>query len=131
MYNKIILIGNLGKDPEEISVRNGESTMSKFTVATKANKDATPEWFTVVAFDKLAELTLKYLSKGSLVYIEGSFKSNTWEDTEGFKRTSYSITAYTVKFLSPKSKAQNEDKRYNDKSDSKFGESNNSEELPF
>lgn len=102
MYNKITLIGNLGSDPVRSETGEGK-TISKFSVATSTGKEAPTEWFNVVAFEKLAELTLQYLNKGSKVYVEGSVKTATWTGDDSVVRKSISVTARIVKFLSQKS----------------------------
>ncbi len=90
--NKVMLIGNLGKDPD-VQYLEGNVAVAKFSLATTETfKDKTgklgsqTEWHTVVLWRGLAELAEKYLHKGSLVYIEGRLKSRTWEDKEGVRR---------------------------------------------
>jgi len=90
--NKVILIGNLGKDPD-IQFLEGNIGVAKFSLATtETYKDrggkliSQTEWHTVVLWRGLAELAQKYLHKGSLVYIEGRLKTRSWEDKEGNKK---------------------------------------------
>lgn len=90
--NKVILIGNLGKDPE-IQFLEGNIAVAKFSLATTENfKDRSgkhlsqTEWHTIVLWRGLAELAQKYLHKGSLVYIEGRLKTRSWEDKEHNKK---------------------------------------------
>jgi single-strand DNA-binding protein len=90
--NKVMLIGNLGKDPD-LQVLEGNIPVAKFSLATTETfKDKTgklvsqTEWHTVVLWRGLAELAQKYLHKGSLVYIEGRLKTRSWEDREGHKK---------------------------------------------
>ncbi len=90
--NKVVLIGNLGKDPE-IQYLEGNIPVAKFPLATtETYKDKTgklisqTEWHTVVLWRGLAELAQKYLHKSSLVYIEGRLKTRSWEDKEGNKK---------------------------------------------
>jgi single-strand DNA-binding protein len=90
--NKVMLIGNLGKDPD-VQYLEGNVAVAKFSLATTETfKDKTgklgsqTEWHTVVLWRGLAELAEKYLHKGSLVYVEGRLKSRTWEDKEGVRR---------------------------------------------
>lgn len=87
--NKVTLIGNLGKDPENQKL-TGDIAVAKFSLATTEifkNKDgqtsSKTEWHTVVLWRSLAELAAKYLQKGSLVYIEGKLKTRQFEDKEG------------------------------------------------
>ena len=104
--NKIIIIGNLGKDPEMRFTPNGNPVTS-FTVATNQRYTTTAgeqreetEWFTVVAWNKLAEQCNQYLSKGQMVYVEGRLHSRTWDGQDGQKHFVNEIVASTVRFLS-------------------------------
>ncbi len=90
--NRVMLIGNLGKDPD-IQFLEGSICVAKFSLATtETYKDRSgklisqTEWHTVVLWRGLAELAQKYLHKGSLVYIEGRLKTRSWEDKEGNKK---------------------------------------------
>lgn len=90
--NRVILIGNLGKDPD-VQYLEGNIGVAKFSLATtETYKDkggrsiSQTEWHTVVLWRGLAELAQKYLHKGSLVYIEGSLRTRSWEDKEGNKK---------------------------------------------
>jgi single-strand DNA-binding protein len=103
--NKVILIGNLGKDPELRTTTGGKSVTS-FSIAT-TNKyksaDGTShsdtEWHNIVAWGKLGEIANQYLKKGGSAYIEGSIKTQTWEDKDGNKRYKTEIVAKEIKFL--------------------------------
>lgn len=88
----MMLIGNLGKDPD-MQFLEGNIAVAKFSLATTESfKDrsgklkAETEWHTIVLWRGLAELAQKYLHKGSLVYIEGRLKTRSWEDKEGNKK---------------------------------------------
>src|SRR3954467_11129598 len=90
--NRVMLIGNLGKDPD-VQFLEGNIAVAKFPLATTGTcKDRTgklisqTEWHTVVLWRGLANLDQKYLHKGSLVYIEGRLKTSSWEDKEGNKK---------------------------------------------
>ncbi len=90
--NRVMLIGNLGKDPE-MQFLEGNIAVAKFSLATSESfKDRSgrlisqTEWHTIVLWRGLAELAEKYLHKGSLVYIEGRLKTRSWEDKEGNKK---------------------------------------------
>jgi len=90
--NRVILIGNLGKDPD-VQYLEGNIGVAKFSLATtETYKDrggkliSQTEWHTVVLWRGLAELAQKYLHKGSLVYIEGRLRTRSWEDKEGNKK---------------------------------------------
>lgn len=95
--NKVILIGNLGKDPD-IQILEGNIAVAKFPLATtETYKDrmgrlvSQTEWHTVVLWRGLAELAGKYLHKSSLIYVEGHLKNRSWEDKDGNKRFSTEI----------------------------------------
>lgn len=90
--NRVILMGNLGKDPD-MHFLEGNIPVAKFSLATtETYKDrngkplSQTEWHTVVLWRGLAELAQKYLHKGSMVYIEGRLRTRSWEDKEGHKK---------------------------------------------
>lgn len=106
MINKVILVGNVGADPEVHSLESGVKT-ARIRLATteryfdrQANmaRELT-EWHTVVAWRGLADVVDKYVRKGSQVYIEGSLHTREWTDREGQKRFSTEITAAELKLL--------------------------------
>ncbi|MBU3713565.1 MAG: single-stranded DNA-binding protein [Ferruginibacter sp.] len=106
--NKVILIGNLGKDPD-MQFLEGNIAVAKFSLATTETfKDRTgkqvaqTEWHTVVLWRGLAELAQKYLHKGSLVYIEGRLKTRSWEDKEGNKKFATEIIGENLTMLDKK-----------------------------
>ena len=104
--NKVILIGNLGKDPEIRYAPSG-SAICNITVATsRVSKDKTSgekqeqtEWHRVVMFDRLAEIAGEYLKKGKSVYIEGRLQTRKWTDKEGAERYSTEIVANEMTML--------------------------------
>lgn len=104
--NKVILIGRLGKDPEIRSTPQG-TTVAKFTIATderftdrSGEKQERTEWHNIVAWSKLAEICGQYLKKGKLVYIEGSLRTDSWDDKEtGQKRYRTEIVAQNMQML--------------------------------
>ncbi len=105
MINKVILIGNLGKDPEVRHLESGVS-VAKFSVATNEsyqdkNKEwqTVTEWHNVVVWRGLAERAERQLHKGSLVYIEGKLTHRKWQDKEGNDRYSTEIVANTFRIL--------------------------------
>jgi len=105
--NKVILIGNLGRDPEIRYTTSGQA-VANFTMATsevRTNKDGnkveSTEWHRVVAWGRLAEICGEYLSKGKTVYIEGSLRTRSWEDKDGKKRWTTEVVARTMQILSP------------------------------
>jgi single-strand DNA-binding protein len=109
MINKVILVGRLGKDPEVKSTPGG-TTVAKFTMATdekftdkSGEKQERTEWHNIVAWARLGEICGQYLRKGSLVYIEGSIRTDSWEDKEsGQKRYRTEIIAREMKMLDRK-----------------------------
>ena len=106
--NRVMLIGNLGKDPD-VQVLEGNIAVAKFPLATTETfKDRTgklvsqTEWHTVVLWRGLAELAQKYLHKGSLVYIEGRLKTRSWEDKEGIKKYATEVVGDNLIMLDKK-----------------------------
>jgi len=99
--NKVILVGNLGKDPELRYTQSGKAVV-KFTVATsergRDGNDRT-EWHNIVAWDKLAELVGRLVGKGNKVYIEGRLQTREWEDKTGNRRWTTEIVAREMVFL--------------------------------
>jgi single-strand DNA-binding protein len=104
--NKVILIGNLGRDPELRYTQSGQAVVN-FSLATSENwtdkgsgeRVERTEWHRIVAWGRTGELCAQYLSKGRTVYIEGRLQTRDWEDREGNKRTTTEINAQTVQFL--------------------------------
>ena len=107
MVNKVILIGNLGADPEVRYTQNG-TAVANFRVATtetwkkEGEREEQTEWHRVVTFGRLAEICGEYLSKGSKVYIEGRIQTRKWEDRDGNPRYTTEIVAREMKMLSPR-----------------------------
>ncbi len=109
--NRVMLIGNLGKDPE-IQFLEGNIAVAKFSLATtETYKDRSgklisqTEWHTVVLWRGLAELAQKYLHRSSLVYIEGRLKTRSWEDKDGNKKFATEIVGDNLIMLDKKSEA--------------------------
>jgi single-strand DNA-binding protein len=104
--NKVILIGNLGGDPE-VKYTAGGSAVTNVTIATSENwKDKTTgenqertEWHRVVFFGRLAEIAGEYLKKGSQVYVEGRLQTRKWQDKEGQDRYTTEIVANEMQML--------------------------------
>jgi len=103
--NKVILLGNLGSDPEVRYTPSGKA-VANFSLATSekyTNKDGEKEekteWHRIVAWARLGEICGEYLSKGSQVYIEGRLQTRTWEDRDGNKRYTTEIVAQTMQML--------------------------------
>jgi single-strand DNA-binding protein len=103
--NKVILVGNLGKDPE-VRFTGGGKAVCKFPLATsevwndaEGHKQERTEWHNVVVWGKQGENCGQYLAKGRQVYVEGSIRSHSYEDKEGIKRYMTEIVALQVRFL--------------------------------
>jgi single-strand DNA-binding protein len=103
--NKVILVGNLGADPE-VRYLNTGTAVANFRMATTENiknrdgeREARTEWHRVVAFGRLAEICGEYLNKGKQVYVEGRLRTRSWDDRDGNKRWTTEITATTMQML--------------------------------
>jgi len=103
--NKVMLIGNLGKDPEMRYTANGKAVTS-FSLACNRNYTASDgerreetDWFDVVTWDKLAETCSQFLQKGRQAYVEGRLHTRSWEGQDGQKRYRTEVIANTVLFL--------------------------------
>jgi single-strand DNA-binding protein len=104
--NKVILVGNLGKDPEVRNLENG-ATVANFTIATtESYKDKTTgekkditEWHNIVLWRGLADIAAKYLHKGDMIYIEGKLRTRSWEK-EGVTRYTTEIVGDNMTMLS-------------------------------
>ncbi len=106
--NKVMLIGNLGKDPELKYMPSGKAVCN-FSIATteswkddSGNKKENTEWHNICTFGKLAEICGQYLRTGSKVYIEGRLKTRRWEDKEERRQNRTEIIAAEMKMLSDK-----------------------------
>lgn len=111
--NKVILIGNLGKDPEVRHLENG-AVVANFSIATSETyldkstnerKEIT-DWHNIVVWRGLAEVVEKYVRKGTKVYIEGKLKTRQWQDPEGNTRYTTEIVADNLTMLSRADQAQ-------------------------
>ena len=106
--NKVILIGNIGRDVELRHAPSGLA-VAKFSLATnEVRKDRNgqrqeqTEWHNIVAFGKLAEFCGQYLGKGRTVYVEGSIRTRTYDDEKGNRRYFTEIISQTIRFVGPK-----------------------------
>jgi single-strand DNA-binding protein len=107
--NKVILVGNLGRDPEMRYMPSGDAIAS-FSVATTDNwkdkngqKQERTEWHRISMFGKLAEIAGEYLKKGSSVYIEGRLQTRKWQDKEGNERQTTEVVADRMQMLGGRS----------------------------
>ena len=103
--NKVILIGNLGKDPEVRHLENG-TVVANFPIATSetytdrnGNKTETTDWHDIVVWRGLAEIVEKYVRKGQKVYVEGKLKKRQWQDKEGNTRYKTEVVADELTML--------------------------------
>jgi len=112
--NKVILIGNLGKDPD-LRYTPGGQAVATFSLATSEkwrDKDGVmqdkTEWHNIVFWGKQAELAKEYLAKGRQVYIEGRIQTRSWDDKDGNKRYTTEIVGQRMQFLGTKGGAEKE-----------------------
>ena len=145
--NKVILVGNLGKDPEIRHLENG-ATVANFSIATSENykdrktgeKVSQTEWHNIVAWRGLAEIAEKYLKKGQKVYIEGKLKTRSWQDQNGNNRYSTEVITDNLTMLgsaiqnentSNLSGGQTNKASENKISENEFSAPNDEDDLPF
>lgn len=131
--NKVILVGNVGKDPEVRFLPSGQP-VANFSLATneiRNSKDGKrvekTEWHKIVAFGKLGEICGEYLSKGKLVYIEGKIQTRSWEDKNGNQKQSTEVIATSMQMLDKKL----ESNKNKVDSDNDNNEEENQEDIPF
>ncbi len=112
--NKVILIGNLGSDPE-VKYLDGDRAVANFSLATnesytdkQGNKITQTEWHRIEMWDALAKIAEKYLTKGRQVYIEGKIKTDKWTDKDGVDKYTTRIRANTLQMLGNKEDRSNE-----------------------
>jgi len=110
--NKVILVGNLGADPETRFMPNGDAVANIRMATTESWKDKATgekkeltEWHRVVFYRKLAEIVGQYLKKGSAVYVEGRIRTRKWQDKEGQERYTTEIEANEMQMLGGRSSA--------------------------
>jgi single-strand DNA-binding protein len=110
--NKVILVGNLGKDPEVRHLEGGAS-VAKFSLATteaykdkSGNRTEQTEWHNIVVWRGLADIAEKYLKKGMTIYLEGKLRTRAWDDKEGHKHYTTEIVGDTFTILSKKENHQ-------------------------
>ena len=109
--NKVILVGNLGKDPE-VRYLEGGTAVANFPIATSetykdrtsGEKKTTTEWHNIVLWRGLAEIAEKYLKKGSQIYLEGKLRTRQWQDKDGNNRYTTEIVGDNLQMLGRKEK---------------------------
>jgi single-strand DNA-binding protein len=104
--NKVIIVGNLGRDPETRYMPNGEAVTNVAVATTESWKDKSSgekkeltEWHRITFYRKLAEIAGQYLKKGSQVYVEGRLQTRKWTDKDGVERYTTEIIADTMQML--------------------------------
>ncbi len=103
--NKVILVGNVGKDPEVRHLESGASVAAFPLATTERYKDKNgslqdqTEWHNIICWRNLADLAEKYINKGSQLYIEGKIRTRSWTDQTGAKRYTTEIVADTIRLL--------------------------------
>ena len=107
--NKVILVGNVGKDPEIRHLQGGLSVATVTLATTERYRDRNSgemkevtEWHTIVAWRQLSDLAEKYIHKGSQIYVEGRIRTRSWDDQNGNKRYTTEIIADTIQLLGRK-----------------------------
>ena len=124
--NKVIIVGNLGADPDSRAMPSGNA-VTNISVATSESwndretgeKQEKTEWHRVVFFNRLAEIAAQYLKKGSQVYVEGKLQTRKWEDKEGNERWTTEVVANQMQMLG------NNDSTYS------FNQDISDEDIPF
>ena len=137
--NKVILIGNLGKDPEVRHLEGG-ATVANFPIATtetykdkNGNRQEQTEWHNIVLWRSLADVAEKYLKKGMQIYVEGKLRTRSWEDKEGHKRYTTEVVGETFTMLGSKksNEEKNEQQQNNTTSNNQPTSNTSSDDLPF
>lgn len=137
--NKVILVGNLGADPEVKHLESG-AVVANFSIATSESyknkageKVENTEWHNIVLWRGLAEIAEKYLKKGSSVYIEGKITTEKWEDKDGNNRYTTKILGNNLTMLGGKSKesTQNSNNKPVSAFDDAIDGADDSDDLPF
>ncbi|MBL1233744.1 MAG: single-stranded DNA-binding protein [Flavobacteriales bacterium] len=121
--NKVILVGNLGKDPE-VRYLEGGTAVANFPIATSENytdrnsgeKKTITEWHNVVLWRGLAEIAEKYLKKGNQVYIEGKLRTRKWQDKDGHDRYTTEVVGDSMQMLGRKDDNSSSDSAQQSKS---------------
>lgn len=138
--NKVILIGNLGKDPETRYMSNGDA-VTNITLATtdtwkdkNGEKQEKTEWVNVVFYKKLAEIVSQYLNKGSQIYVEGRLETRKWTDKNGIDRYTTQVIASEMRMLGSKPESisqQQQESRTQNKANVSGFEDSDIDDIPF
>lgn len=132
MYNKVTLIGRLGRDPE-LRYTQSSKPVCGFSLAVDGGSKDSTEWVNIVAWEKTAENCGKYLQKGSTVAVEGRLQTRQWEDDNGNKRRKTEVIAARVVFLDSKPKGDSNNQQQHSSSNVFGGQEIpfNEDEIPF
>lgn len=124
--NKVILIGNLGRDPEQPRVLGQNNTRRVLTISLATSESYTDsktgerrtdtEWHRVELWDNLADIAHKYLKKGSTVYVEGKIRTEKWTDQQGIERSGIKIRANNITLLGSRNNSNENDGAQNNQS---------------
>jgi len=134
--NKVILVGHLGKDPD-IRYLDGNVSVASFPLATSETytKDGRrveqTEWHNVVLWRGLADIAVKYLSKGKLVYIEGKLRTRSYEDKEGIRRYTTEIVAESFNMLGRRSDFESQETGQNEEQNAQKPQDDKDEPVDF
>ena len=138
--NKVIVLGNLGSDPDARYMPNGNAVTNISVATTNSWKDKESgerqeetEWHRVVFFGRLAEIASEYLKKGSQVYVEGRLQTRKWEDKEGNDRWTTEIVANDMQMLGERisSSSNSDSTRVRKQSGSEFATDDFDDDIPF
>ena len=138
--NKVIIVGNLGADPETRYAPSGDAICNLRIATTESWKDKATgerkentEWHRVVLFGKVAEIASQYLRKGSQVYIEGKIATRKWQDKEGQDRYTTEIRGHEMKMLGGKSESSDKPQQAQPKQEAAQGSGFDdfSDDIPF
>lgn len=128
--NKVQLIGHVGKEVVIRYTKSGKAVASFSIATTEKYKDKeSTEWHRIVAWDKLAEICYKYVSKGMLVYIEGKKQTRQWEDKDGATKETVEIVANNLLMLSRQEMNSEEATKY--ETDDDFDDDSKGDRIPF
>jgi len=134
--NKVMILGNLGRDPEikdikGIAVVNFSVATSKSWKDQSGEKQERTEWHNIVCYKKVAEIAGKYLSKGKQVFVEGELQTRSWDDKEtGVKKYKTEIVAHNIQFIGD-NRSKDENTSSNDQELAPTPSINSTDEIPF
>lgn len=132
--NKVILIGNLGQDPESRFTPSGTAVTNLSVATNESWKDQSgesqdrTEWHRIVMYGKMAETASEYMKKGQMVYIEGRLQTNEWEDQNQIKRKSTQVRCDNFTMLGRRNDNSSD---YSEEQKEKFNSNDNDDDIPF